>query len=155
MAERYLTRDALDRALQAGRDALKWLVIEHERDGGATLRVREVLDVGRDDLMDVYEFAPYDWEAEDGITMQFPSPQAALEYATSEYGANPGRFVNQGVVQFEYEDYRKSPLEPTVTCATRIPGVFGAVATEAKRSGSRSARPSGRYWSSTFTYVSG
>ena len=122
MADRYLTPDALERALSAGHDIeqwlgariegpwriLKWLSIEHGRDGTATLRISEVLDDGRPDFIDIYEFTPYDAEAEDGVTYQLHDARSALECAISQHGASLDRFVNQGLVQLEYADYLKA-----------------------------------------------
>jgi hypothetical protein len=123
MADRYLTRDALDRALAAGRDVeqwlgprkegdltlLRWLTIEHEADGTATLRVSDVFDEGDPDFLNVYEFAPYDPEdAQFGVTKTFLNAYDALAYAVDRLGADPQRFVNQGFVYLDYEDYLKT-----------------------------------------------
>ena len=119
---RYLTDNGLARALEGGRNieqwlgardengtiVLRWLGIEHKRDGTATLRINDVLDDGRDDFIDVYEFNPYDWDAEDGVTYHFETPAAALECAMSKWGARRDRFVNEGLVQQEYLDFRKA-----------------------------------------------
>jgi len=122
MSDRYLTENGLARALQGGRNVEQWLGardesgtivlrwggIEHKRDGTATLRVSDVLDDGRDDFIDVYEFSPYDWDAEDGATYPFDTPWSALECAVSKWGARRDRFVNEGLVQHEYIDFRKA-----------------------------------------------
>ena len=119
---RYLTPNALERSLVAGRTVeqwlgarregdewvLEWVSIERERDGRTLLRVCEVLDEGGPDFYDVYEFTPYDWEAEFGVEHLFDTPVEALEYATSKLGADPNRFTGQGIVQVEYSDYLKT-----------------------------------------------
>jgi len=120
--DRYLTRNGLERSLAAGRTVehwfgvrregdvcvLKWLNIERARDGSTRLRVREVLDDGHRGFLDVYEFTPYDAEAEFGTERAFSSSEEALEYATSRLGANPDRFMGEGLVQEEYADYLKT-----------------------------------------------
>ena len=122
MSDRHLTESGLARALQGGRNVeqwlgardesgtivLRWVGIEHKRDGTATLRINDVLDDGRDDFIDVYEFSPYDWDAEGGATCLFDTPWAALECAVSKWGARRDRFVNEGLVQHEYIDFRKA-----------------------------------------------
>jgi len=122
MADRYLTTNGLERALNQGRTVeqwlgvrtegeftvLKWLSIEHHRDGSVVLRVREALDEGNPEFLDVYEFTPFDAEAEFGIETIFATPQEAFEYALDHLGANPHRFVGQGVIQDEYADYLKT-----------------------------------------------
>ncbi len=122
MADRYLTQNGLERALTQGRSVeqwlgvrreghfrvLKWLSIERHRDDGVVLRVREVLDDGNPDFLDVYEFTPYDAEAEFGVESTFATPQEAVQYALDRVGANPDRFVGQGMIQDEYADYLKT-----------------------------------------------
>jgi hypothetical protein len=116
--QRYLTSNGLERALAAGRNVeqwlgvrreaetrvLRWLAIEHRRDGRILVRVREVWDEGGAHLIDVYEFTSCDPENPEGVEHVFGSATEALEFATSELGADPERFVNEGIVQFEYQD---------------------------------------------------
>jgi len=65
-----------------------------------TRRIREVLDDGGPGFYDVYEFTPYDANAEFGVEFTFDSPEEALDYAVRNLGADPGRFVGDGGVQF-------------------------------------------------------
>ena len=121
--ERYLTRNALDRALSAGRDVehwlgarkegglpvLRWLNIEHQRDGSAILRVSDVFDDSGPEFLDLNEFSPYDPEdAAFGVETPFSSSLEALAHAVAELGANPERFVNEGFVYLDYQDYLKT-----------------------------------------------
>jgi hypothetical protein len=123
MKYRNLTPSGLERARAAGRTVeqwlgarrreddfrvIKWLSIERDRDGSTVLRVREVLDDGGPDFQDVYEFTPYDAEAEFGTTQTFGTPEGALEYAISKLGADVNRFTGEGMVQVEYADYLKT-----------------------------------------------
>jgi len=117
--ERYLTRNALERSLEQGRTVeqwlgvrtendhriLKWLSIERDRAGHTILRISEVLDEGGPGLYDVYEFTPYDSNAEFGVELSFDSPEQALDHAIRNLGADPQKFVDDGVVQLEYKDY--------------------------------------------------
>jgi hypothetical protein len=122
MKYRYLTPSGLERALASGRiveqwlgarreddfRVIKWLSIERDRDGSTVLRVCEVLDDGGPDFQDVYEFTPYDAEAEFGTTQTLGTPEEALEYAISKLGADVNRFTGEGMVQVEYADYLKT-----------------------------------------------
>ena len=56
----------------------------------------------------MYEFTPYDAEAEFGVEQTFETPEEALEYAMSKLGADPTRFTGEGMVQVEYADYLKT-----------------------------------------------
>jgi len=47
-------------------------------------------------------------EADFGTTQTFATPVEALEYATSNLGADPKRFTGDGMVQVEYADYLKT-----------------------------------------------
>lgn len=119
MVDRYLTEDGAIRALEQGRTieqwlgarvesavtVLKWLSIERERNGQTLVRLREVFDEGGAELLDVYEFRPYDVEAEEGIETHFGNWKEALQYSVVHLGADPCRFVNEGIVQLEYADY--------------------------------------------------
>src|SRR6267143_5617169 len=114
--ERYLTKNALVRSLDQGRTVeqwlgvrtengvqiLKWLSIEHDeddREGQSTiLRISEVLDDGGPDFHDIYEFTPYDANAEFGVTKTFGTPEEALQYAIRNEGADEQRFVGDGVI---------------------------------------------------------
>lgn len=116
--ERYLTRNGLERALAAGRNVeqwlgerregdgrvLQWLSIEHGKDGRVVVRVCEVWDNGGPEFLDVYEFTSYDAEHEFGVEHPFEDAESALRFATSTLGADLDHFVNEGIIQFEYQD---------------------------------------------------
>jgi hypothetical protein len=82
---------------------LKWLSIEKDI-GQFVVRVMEVWDEGGPDFLDVYEFTGCDPENPEGVEHVFRSADEALEFATAELGADLDHFVNEGVVQFEYQD---------------------------------------------------
>jgi hypothetical protein len=122
MSDLYLTRNGLERALEQGRTVeqwlgtrveggdgvLKWLSIERLRTGRTIVRLVEVLDEGNPHFLDVYEFTPYDADADLGVIHEFDSPDDALEYAVVHLGADSDRFVNEGGVQDEYAAYLKT-----------------------------------------------
>ena len=99
--ERYLTRSGLERALAAGRNVeqwlgvrregdgciLKWLSIEHRKDGSVVVRAREVWDEGGPDFLDVYEFTSCDPDNDVGVEHIFEEVEEALRFATSTLGA--------------------------------------------------------------------
>jgi hypothetical protein len=60
-----------------------------------------VIDDGNEDLLDVYEFTPYDSDAEIGVLHEFPSADAGLEFAMNQLGAVDDKFVNEEDVQYE------------------------------------------------------
>ena len=126
MSDRYLTIDGLHRALEQGRTVeqwlgarnegrfrvLKWLRIERNRKGETILRVQEVLDEGSPTFLDVYEFTPYDAEAEDGLVIPFANAQEALDYSVVNLSATRDKFVREGEIKLEYSDYLRSRGTP-------------------------------------------
>jgi hypothetical protein len=88
---------------------LRWATLGPGKNG-ITLYFHEVLDVGSDTFLDVTEFPPLDPDDETwGKTIgTVTDPEAALALAERELGAARDRWVNQGVVCSEYQDYRAS-----------------------------------------------
>lgn len=118
---RHLSASEAERVLNAGRSieqwlgarvegadrVLKWLLLAVENDGGYSVTVFEVLDNGGPEFLDVYEFSPLDVDQPYGVTTTFKDARGALAFAIGA-GADPGRFVNAGIVQDEYADYLSS-----------------------------------------------
>lgn len=69
----------------------------------------EVFDEGNEHWVDVYEFAPVSGDPDDhGETAarhRAATLEEALALAVQRYGADPGRFVNQTMIEHEYYDY--------------------------------------------------
>ena len=90
-----------------GRAAVRWLTVR--RDGSSFQVTRhEVEDVGTEDYLDVSTFPPLDddeYPGEGTVVGEAVTPDAALDLATSA-GADPERWVNEGVVQHEYAETR-------------------------------------------------
>lgn len=92
---------------------IRWAALSPAKDH-ITLYLSEVIDVGTDTFWDMSEFPPLDPDEETWgkIVGTAAGPDDALALAERELGADPGRWVNQGVVGSEYGGYR----------ATRNPG---------------------------------
>jgi hypothetical protein len=101
-----------------GRQGVRWIAISPDR-SGVTVYLSEVVDAGTDTFHDVTEFPPLDpdeesWGREIAV---LATPEEALQVAVQELGADPGRWVNQGIVCDEYRDFRiarkaQSPMQP-------------------------------------------
>lgn len=78
-----------------------WLVPE---DSDYELWVVDCEDVGSEDYVDISSFPTFD---EDPPTHSFQTLDEALSFSQKTYGALPGKWVNQGVVQDEYLDYKR------------------------------------------------
>ena len=88
--------------------ALRWVEIRPEPNGVALL-LHQVYDEGDEDFLDVYDFTDLDGESDEGdgpaAEHHLPTLEDALSLAGELYGADPGRFVNEGMIQDEYRDY--------------------------------------------------
>lgn len=74
-----------------------------------TIYVSDVEDVGTDSCFDITEFPPLDpeeetWGREIAV---LSAPAEALHLAECDLAADPERWVNQGIVCNEYQDFRK------------------------------------------------
>ncbi|MER7772940.1 hypothetical protein [Kitasatospora sp. NPDC096140] len=90
-----------------GRPGLRWIALSPSRTG-VTIYLSEVEDVGTDTFLDITEFPPLDpneetWGREVAV---LPTPEEALHQAEYELAADPQRWVNDGVVCDEYQDFR-------------------------------------------------
>ncbi|MEU1344513.1 hypothetical protein [Streptomyces sp. NPDC005827] len=90
-----------------GRHGLRWIAISPGRTG-VTIYLSDVEDVGTDTFLDITEFPPLDpdeetWGREVAV---LPTPEEALHLAEHELAADPQRWVNDGVVCDEYQDFR-------------------------------------------------
>jgi hypothetical protein len=86
---------------------LRWAAVGPGKDG-ITLYYSEVLDVGTNDFLDVTEFPPLDPDDETWgkVIGTVDDPEEALALAERELGTTHDRWVNQGVVCSEYQEYR-------------------------------------------------
>jgi hypothetical protein len=119
MAKRYLSQIEIKHWLENGRPVeqwlsaqpdgndrvIKWVRIHKERRGGYGTTFFEIYDQGNESFIDVYEFQSYDPDEPYGLMKIFDDWESALSYATTELGANPERFVSDGVIQNEYKDF--------------------------------------------------
>lgn len=116
---RYLLPFAIRSALNRGRaveqflggfehngsPALRRLTLQPEN-ASVTLLVYESYDEGGEDDLDLYEFSEVDGEPGDPAA-EHPCAtlEEALTLARTRYGADPDRWVNEGIIQDEYQDY--------------------------------------------------
>ncbi|MFI9366962.1 hypothetical protein ACIG5E_38920 [Kitasatospora sp. NPDC053057] len=89
------------------RHGLRWVALSPSR-AGITIYLSEVEDVGTDTFLDITEFPPLDPDEETrGREIAvLPTPEEALHLAERELAADPRRWVNQGIVCDEYQDFR-------------------------------------------------
>jgi hypothetical protein len=88
-----------------GDGMVAWLSLGHGGEG-YRLRRHRVQDIGSDVFHDVTDFPPVDEDEEHGegvVVAESPEIGHALTLSL-EHGADPGHWVNQGVVQDEYAD---------------------------------------------------
>ncbi|RNL86625.1 hypothetical protein EFW17_05430 [Halostreptopolyspora alba] len=86
---------------------IRWATLGPGEDR-VTLYLGEVVDVGTDSFLDVSEFPPLDPDEESWgkIIGAVADPNEALALAEHHLGASQDRWVNQGVIGSEYQDYR-------------------------------------------------
>jgi hypothetical protein len=96
---------------QDGRRGLRWASISPPtRFHGLIVRLHTVEDLDETDRLTVDEYPSFHEtdEEEFGQTIgEAESPEEAIDLAARDLGANPARWVNQGVLQDEYNDYVK------------------------------------------------
>jgi len=115
---RYLNDLDVRSSLAAGRDIEQLLPEGHELDelviryvsiersslGSWRVRLCEAFDNGTPEFLDVYEFEAVDPDFPFGNEWMFDSIQEALAFAENTLGASSVRYVNQGLIQYEYKD---------------------------------------------------
>jgi hypothetical protein len=121
---RHLTPDFAVSALERGAEieqflggdpnanpaSIRWVTI-YSAHGQFLVTLNEVEDVGTDDFFDVAEFPPLDPEENGGegrVVATTTTAHDALAAAHSTTQALPDRWVNAGVVDDEYADYRRA-----------------------------------------------
>jgi hypothetical protein len=92
-----------------GEPAIRYLSIRFHG-GEFSLHLHELFDQGTEDYIDLYSFDYLDLPEDrfEPHPIKFNSMEDALRYAHSEFGAVPERWVNQGVVQDEYADFKRN-----------------------------------------------
>ena len=87
---------------------IRWVSVRRNGDQiKATLWEAE--DVGDAECLDIYSFPMLGEESDEPIALAtFTELQDAIAHACQVWGADPKRFVSQGVVQDEYADYLAS-----------------------------------------------
>lgn len=90
----------IERHLIEGRNRVAWLEIRPQSEFYAVRRF-DVEDLGNADSADVYAWMEGDTESQASF---FSTPEDAVQFAMSNYGASRQRWVNEGLVQDEYLD---------------------------------------------------
>jgi hypothetical protein len=90
-----------------GRAVLRYLTLESDG-AAAVLRAYDVLDYAREDYLDIFSLpeAGDRAQGEPAAEEVFSSPKDALAWADQEFDAAPSEWVNLGVLQDEYADFR-------------------------------------------------
>lgn len=87
---------------------IRWVSVRKDGDQ-IEVTLWEAEDVGNAEYVDIYSFPTMGDEPGDPIALvTFTELQDAIAHACKVWGADPKRFVNQGVVQDEYADYLSS-----------------------------------------------
>ncbi len=94
----------LDGRREGGVEVIRYMGIYSERDGRWTVYLCEVADVGDPDYRALDTFPDMSTDPDEPVEEVFDSMEAALEYACAVLGADPQRFVNEGMVETEYTD---------------------------------------------------
>ncbi len=118
MATRHLLLDFVFAALNRGKSVdcllgagevrgertIRWVTLR--KDGGQVLAsLYEVLDQRTPWFLDVYEFTSVAEESDEPLeTHRFDEATSAVEFARARWGADPSRYVNQGMLSEECED---------------------------------------------------
>jgi hypothetical protein len=126
---RHLTLDEAESALRRGVEIEQMLGVERlPEDGqriirwltasrlprlvgpGFRLRLHEVQDVTSEVVRDITEFPPIDPDTYigEGTVVATVAEAAALLAGAADHGARDDRWVNQGVIQSEYDDLRST-----------------------------------------------
>jgi hypothetical protein len=121
MGRRYLTPSEVASALARGKHveaflggfdadgiaAIRWLDLNG--DGSQVYgEVWESPDCGSEDYVDVYGFGSLNGDDEPAIIFRWNSIEEAFSIIDSQFPGATSRLVNQGVVQKEYLDYKRS-----------------------------------------------
>ena len=121
MSRRYLTKNEVSSALNRGKHVEAFLG-GFDADGVAAIRwfdlysdnrqflgeVWEAPDYGSEDYVDVYGFGSLDEDDEPAILYRWDSLEEAFSIIESQFPGATSRLVNQGVVQAEYLDYKRT-----------------------------------------------
>ncbi|MFJ9871397.1 hypothetical protein [Streptomyces sp. NPDC101165] len=85
---------------------IRWISLTPSSEG-IGIYLHEVQDIGTDAFWDITEFPPPDPDEEDfGEAAIVPTPAEALEHGERDFGADPAKWVNQGIACSEYLDHR-------------------------------------------------
>jgi hypothetical protein len=115
----YLDKEQLITALRLGRSVeqwigvtnhpdfviLNWIRIDQEKNGTFSVSSFKVFDDGNLDLLDIYEFEPYDPDYPFAIINNFLTYQQVFSFCEETYKCRGDRYVNAGMIQEEYRQY--------------------------------------------------
>ena len=113
---RHLTTDQIDSALNRGKsveqllerpapDQLAWVELRPVS-GAVELWRYDVFDDGSDEFLDLYSFTPKEEEWPESPVETNSDAITACAAAEARFSADPGRWVNQFMIQDEYRDDR-------------------------------------------------
>jgi hypothetical protein len=113
---RHLTTDQIDSALQRGKsveqllerpapDQIAWVELRPVSEGVELWRY-DVFDDGSDEFFDLYSFSPIEGDLPESPVDTYPDVTTASAAAQARFSADSGRWVNQFMIQDEYQDDR-------------------------------------------------
>ncbi|HEX8608499.1 MAG TPA: hypothetical protein VF679_07670 [Pedobacter sp.] len=91
-----------------GETILKWLRIYPENNTECTVMYVECYDQGDLEFLDLYAFTVVDPDEPYGLITTFRSVEEALAFSIAEYAALKDRFVGNGMIQEQYQNYLTS-----------------------------------------------
>jgi hypothetical protein len=120
---RYLARPFIVSALHRGKPVeqflgarevdgeriLRWIELSPASGDAVEIRVRDVYDEGDESYLDLYDFTEVESDDDEEDDDDAPSATAAsldeaIALCRDRWGADPDRWVNEGVIQDEYAD---------------------------------------------------
>lgn len=76
-------------------------------EGTITVRYCEVFDAPAAGTFDIGEFQAVNPDEPEGVTQEHPTIEEALKAASVGWGAHIDRYVNESMLDSEYESYRR------------------------------------------------
>jgi hypothetical protein len=117
---RYLDAAFIESALHRGKAVSQWLPPRSEGDqtilrwvnlepsgDGVSVRYCEVFDSLEMETYDIGQFPAVNPDEPHGMTEEYPTLDAALDAARMKCGARDDRYVNESMIDSEYELYRR------------------------------------------------
>ena len=104
MAKRYRSGFHLDPKVDE--TILRWVSLE-PAEGTMIVRYREVFDAPEAGTFDIGEFQAVNPDEPEGVAEERPTLEEALKAASVGWGAHIDHYINESMLDSEYESYRR------------------------------------------------